>query len=288
MNLLNNNTKKPPQPTKILGINAKILAGSAVSPNLKQIFPDATFTSPKRNPGIYIFYFKDKDKVYLGESLKVKREICHLFRPYALSTRPYLKTYVESSGLDNIDIFTILSGPAYADTSYRKKEERRLILQAGSKAINIAFNPLKKPINSLSHPLVINPILNYRKGPWNRNNLTSGKHTLPYENLAPRQGEFCLYVIMNTATGNFYIGQTAVPNVTIRINKHKSAIRKNQYYLYAHHKKLWYYPSYERVIEDMKKDSPIFEYSIIKYLDSLTKKERLKIEADYIAEALLK
>lgn len=272
---------------------------SDVPQELRDIFPSQDFFEPEYVPGIFVLFFPSttsggRKTVYIGQSVKVKREIAETKTPRSLSNRPYLKALFDNTGMSNVKFYTLSQGPELADRTVRLREETQFIQKAGIYAANIAGNIHNPSITRFkSNPNVINPVLHKREKPWNSvngkciNGTSETQISLHYPILPEKPSESCLYLFRNNKTGSFYIGQSANSHIIDRINKHKSNIRKVQFWE-LEGKKIGESVIYDKIISDIKKGGKEFEYSIIEYCDQLTRTERLQREHQVIAEAILK
>lgn len=278
--------RKPYKPIKktIVPWSPKIVKD--VPQDLKKNFPNQTFLKPQSQPGIYVLFFPSSKSVYIGESQKVNREILEIKTPGSLARRPLIKPYFDASGIKNVKAYALLQGPSLEDRAIRLREEDRLIKEAGSSAINISGNIHRNAkIRFSSDISVIDPIFIKRTIPWNKDGSVSiPNHSLNYPVLPEKPTEYCLYIFKNKKSGNFYIGQSGKSNPLFRINKHRSDIRKVQYWE-LRGIKTGESVTYQRMVEDVKNGGNVFEYSIIEYLDQFNETDRKDRESNVIAEA---
>nr|YP_005089801.1 GIY-YIG homing endonuclease [Dunaliella salina]ACS95064.1 GIY-YIG homing endonuclease [Dunaliella salina] len=243
---------------------------------------------PQKNLEFMFNSFQQIKKIYIGEAKNVVSEIRTYLTPFQISNNPYKKAYIDRSGLANIKSLKVILSPNLnlQDSKVRKSEEKRLIAEAGPNCINIMSSKYNKKTIYMGSKGVIEPIFKKRIGDW-RTYQTSKylKPILPYPNLPEKPSESCIYVIVHRKTGNFYIGETGEENLAERLRKHKSVLRKTQYYL-EKGIKLSQFSAYGRMVKDMQSEGPEFEYSVIEYLDELTRSDRKKREDQVVADAI--
>lgn len=279
--------RAPYQPRKQTNIAWSPIIAKNVPYDLKNLFPSETFFEPKSQPGIYVLFFPSSKSVYIGESKKVNREIAEIKRPGSLANRPLLKSHFDRSGIENVKAYALLQGPEFEDRPTRLREERRFIQQAGSAAINVVGKiNQNKIIRFSSNPSVIDPIFIRRTVPWKSSGVVSNlNYNIDYPILPDKPTESCLYIFVNKQTGRFYIGQSGNSKILLRIHKHRSLIRKSQFWELQGVKTAESI-TYEKMIQDMKNGANVFEYAIIEYLDQFTAADRIDRENNTIAEAL--
>jgi len=273
---LNKTTQKPWSPT----------VAKNVPQNLKTILPNQTFFEPSSQPGIYIIYFPKNNSVYIGQSKKINHEIRQIKRPGSLANRPNLKYYFDASGLENVKFYALSQGPDFENRKIRLQEEDKFIKKAGSYSINITgkISP-KSIIRFSSDPNVIQPIFIERKIPWQKDPLGDlSNPNLNFPILPENSSQSCLYIIKNKKTGNFYIGQSENCKILLRVHKHRSLIRKTQYWQLRGVKTAESI-TYQSMISDMKEGGNVFEYAIFEYLNNLNTRDRIDREINVIAEA---
>lgn len=197
---------------------------------METILPSVNFTLPKKAPGLYVQYFPIDNKVYIGESSNVLREISIYRTPFQISNNPRRKYYFDRSGLQNVKEFYIQSSHEIQikEKKIRLEEERKMIILAGNYSIKTISKTER--IKFKNTPGILDPVMEKRKGPWKVFINKAYKQLLPYPNLDSKPNESCLYVIYHLATGNFYIGQSKSSFIEPRILKHKDIIRKCQFY----------------------------------------------------------
>lgn len=255
---------------------------------LEQLLPGVSFSIPNQTPGLYVQYFPADNKVYIGESSNVLREIRIYRTPFQLNNNPQRRRYFEKSGIPNVKDFSVClsSDLNLNDKSVRLKEEKKLISLAGANCINVSVGPNTKKTEYKGHSGVIEPIFKPRVGSWKQKQSEKYyKALLPYENLPSKSNQSCIYLIYHIGTGNFYIGQSNTSLLGPRMLKHKTILRKSQYYK-QQNIEISQYKTYERMIHDMQTHGPHFEYSIIEYLDQLSPEDRIKRETAVIADAI--
>lgn len=260
-----------------------------VPQGLKDIFTTETFLQPRYEPGIYVIYFPQTQSVYIGQSQKIKHEIALIKTPRNLSNRPLLKFHFDRSGKENVKAYALLQGPEFEDRKVRTREEYQFIKKAGPAAVNIAGNTQKNPSKRFtSNPDVIDPLFKQRKTPWqDTQEKAVGKPPIHYSLLPEKPTESCIYIFRHKKMGHFYIGQSETCIIIRRMNKHRSLMRKSQYWE-LQGVKTAESDSYGRMIEDMKNVENLFEYGIIEYCGQLSKADRKKREDNIIAEAFYK
>lgn len=123
---------------KVGGIEEKIPEG------LLEIFPYETFLYPWMLPGVYVIYFPDFNKVYIGESPNVKKKKKRLSRQtkdFSVSANIPLNLYLQKRNF-NSKTYALYQGPNCTRKVRRILENKynKYIKQSGKNSINIASN----------------------------------------------------------------------------------------------------------------------------------------------------
>ena len=105
---------------------------------LQQIFPQQTFLYPRNIAGVYVIYFPDFNKVYIGESQNIKKRVTRQTKDFTVAASIPLNLYLKQSNF-NYKTYALYQGPKCTQT-IRKALEKKLIKQAGVHSINIVTN----------------------------------------------------------------------------------------------------------------------------------------------------
>lgn len=213
-NEINNLLQKPNNKLKVGGIEKNI------PKNLQEMFPGETFHYPRNLPGVYVIYFPDFNKVYVGQSKTLSKRVNRQTKGFSVTGSIYLNEYLKKSNF-NSKVYALYQGEQCTD-DIRNVLEDKFIKQAGENAINkLKIKNRNKVNNNNAKPVL--PEFNFI--PMEKHN-SWRNYNLPYEKATYKPGEKALYAIINKDTKRLYIGHTESYPLKTRIQGHNTAIKK--------------------------------------------------------------
>lgn len=244
---------------------------------LQQIFPQETFLYPRTLPGIYVIYFPEFNKVYVGESQNVKKRVIKQIKDFNVSGSLALNLYLKQSNF-NYKIYALYQGPKCTQ-KFRKTLEKKFIKQSGENSINIVSNANKVYDSLIKYPktpnLSILPM---------ETNISWINFNLPYKKVDYNSGEKVIYAVINKDSKRLYIGQTGLYPLEKRMKFHYNALQK---ILALKASGITTRPSaHTRMAEDIQKGQNTFYYSSIKNINKVSITQVLEIEKSVIVQAL--
>jgi hypothetical protein len=179
---------------------------------LQKLFPGVTFLSTKQMPGIYVLYFEKENKVYIGKSVNVTREVS-MYKTKQ-RTQIIINQLVESNK-ENFVSFALLQGLPLKPLL--KPFEILTIGLTQSFNINTIYNKTTKtqdPVKTSTESFL-------------KTSIITGKLTaygLNYVGVEPPTDQGCIYLIINPKTLRVYVGETQNFVKSNVIKRHRSNI----------------------------------------------------------------
>lgn len=244
-----------------------------VPEKLQKLFPQQSFFYPRNIPGVYVIYFPDYNKVYIGESDNLRKRILRQTRGFNTNASLPLNLYLQKSNF-NFIAYSFYQGPN-CTKKIRFALEKKLVLQAGKNAINIISN-----VNDVYNDVIQYPTIKQPSFEKMNPNESWADYGLSFENIIPKRGDSVIYALLNKETKRLYIGETSLFPITKRLRVHRNNIVK----VLALKASGITTPtsSNSRMAEDVLQGKSSFVYSAIKNLHKANKVQRLQIEKTVI------
>lgn len=245
-----------------------------IPPFLLKILPQFKLLQRTNQPGVYLLYFPNESKIYIGQSKKVSWEISM----YLTFNRKQVivNNYIRSNS-NNVYAYAIFQGPALADNNFRYELEKTLIQKTIQHNIN--------SVSTARHALI--PPSSFALAGFLKTEIIQGslvKYGLKYTGSIPPRNESCIYLFLNPQTLNFYIGETRNFYEAKVMKRHKTTIfgfltRQQQ------QEKIKSDLVTEKVIKDLSQKTDFLLFTCLENLDQVDKKTRVQIETQYKQEA---
>lgn len=244
---------------------------------LKNLFPNQTFLIPNNKPGIYLCFFPNISKVYIGQSKNIVQELKWLVS--SKEKRPHIIEAFKTNNT-NVKKYALLQGLGCLNTRLRLKLELEYIKKAGENSLNVAGNPLSKFNLIVHNPLINTPVFTKYTD--------SLRHfDLSYTSLPPKLSENYIYILINKTSKRFYIGETSNIRFFQRMKEHRQNIARRA--IFQKQGQTFFNPSvYDKMATDLLNSSNEFYFSIIEYTDALSHTQVLTRESELIIEAYKK
>lgn len=245
-----------------------------VPPFLLQALPQFNFLKPANKPGVYVMYFPNENKIYIGQSKRVSFEISMYLGFHR--KQPTVNNFIRSNS-GKVYSCAIFQGPAVANDSVRREIEKILI----NKTTQYNINTVSTPRHALTSPS------SFALAGFLETKIIEGslaQYGLKYTGSIPPKSEACIYLFLNPKTRNFYIGETHNFYEAKVMKRHKttvfSVLRRQQ-----QHELIKSDLVTEKVVKDLTQKNDVFLFTCLENLDKADKKRRVQVETIYKQEA---
>lgn len=241
-----------------------------VPERVRELLPDLHFLQPRNLPGVFGFYFPSHDTFYFGESKRVSFEMS-MYRTGQRRQITLAQLFQENK--DTVFSFALFLGPGLQEKSVRRAIETHLIQQTAGHTLNIIGSGRQGQVpvsvhagtSFLTFELVVGPLTDYN---------------LEFVGSEPPRGEACVYIIINSRSTRFYLGESKDFYKNRVLKRHKKDLfavkKRNQVDLVIRG---------DRVIQewaaDLEEDENILVYACLECLGNATKRQRLEAETRY-------